>query len=139
MSRTSQRIAAIRERLKNATPGPWGPYVSNLPFYAIVTKPAPSQSKHDENNPTYWRMEDAVLVANAPADLAYLIEQNAKLDQHLHAVCKHRDQLVRDNHIMEAALRFIAGGCLVPPDGGSPCFDDAIDAAREALAELEGK
>ena len=36
---------------------------------------------------------------------------------------------------LEAALKFIANGCLVPPDGGQPCFDDAIQSAREALKE----
>lgn len=34
------------------------------------------------------------------------------------------------------ALKFIANGCLVPPDGGSPCIDDAIKEARQILKEL---
>ncbi len=35
-------------------------------------------------------------------------------------------------------LEFIAGGCLVPPDGGSPNLRDAIESAREALEILKG-
>jgi hypothetical protein len=35
------------------------------------------------------------------------------------------------------ALEFIAGGCLVPPDGGSPCLDDAIIAASDELAKFD--
>lgn len=35
------------------------------------------------------------------------------------------------------ALKFIAGGCLVPPDGGSPTLQDAIEAAEKALAQKD--
>lgn len=34
---------------------------------------------------------------------------------------------------LREALEWIADGCLVPPDGGSPRLEDAVDAAREAL------
>ena len=37
------------------------------------------------------------------------------------------------------ALEFIANGCLVEPDGGSPGEYDAIDSAREALAKIKGR
>lgn len=68
-----ERLERIKERLKTVTPGPWGPYSANIPFNAIVTKPAPSLSKHDSERPTYWRVEDAVFVATAVDDMKYLI------------------------------------------------------------------
>lgn len=36
-----------------------------------------------------------------------------------------------------ASLKHIANGCLVPPDGGSPTWQDAIDEARTALQKCE--
>jgi hypothetical protein len=59
-------------------------------------------------------------------------------------ICSHTDQInqqievgarLRDeNARLRETLKFIAIGCFVPPDGGEPRFEDAIDAAREALA-----
>lgn len=46
------------------------------------------------------------------------------------------EELERENARLREALEFIRSGCLAPPDGGSPCLDDAISAARAAL---EGK
>lgn len=37
---------------------------------------------------------------------------------------------------IEEELKFIANGCLVPPDGGSPTLDDAVRAAKQALTQL---
>lgn len=65
-------FADIRTRVEAATAGPWGPYAANVPFYAQVTKPAPSLSKH--NNPTYWRIEDASFVAASRIDIPKLLE-----------------------------------------------------------------
>ncbi len=36
---------------------------------------------------------------------------------------------------MAEALEFIASGCLVPPDGGSPKPEDASDTAKDVLAK----
>ena len=35
------------------------------------------------------------------------------------------------------ALDWIGGGCLVPPDGGTPYLEDAVDSAREALEKIQ--
>lgn len=67
-------IAEVRERLSKATPGPWGPYKANIPFNAIVTKPAASLSKHDSERTDFWRYEDAELLASAPTDLNLLAD-----------------------------------------------------------------
>jgi hypothetical protein len=50
-------IKQAREVASKATQEQWTG-VSNHPFYAIVNKPAPSQSKHDNERPHYWRIED---------------------------------------------------------------------------------
>jgi hypothetical protein len=33
----------------------------------------------------------------------------------------------------------MADGCLVPPDGGSPCIEDYLKTSREILALLGGE
>lgn len=67
------KLSEIENRVNKATAGPWGPYGTNLPFYAVVTKPAPSLSKHDDERATYWRIEDAMFVASAREDVVYLL------------------------------------------------------------------
>lgn len=52
-------IEHYKKIIEDASKSGWGPYLANYPFYAIVTKPSPSMSKHDEERPTYWRIEDA--------------------------------------------------------------------------------
>lgn len=39
--------------------------------------------------------------------------------------------------LSEKALEFISSGCLVPPDGGSPKFEDAINSANEAREQIK--
>jgi hypothetical protein len=46
--------------------------------------------------------------------------------------------LSEQNEKLREGLEFIASGCLVPPDGGTPNFEDAIEAARNTLKETEG-
>jgi hypothetical protein len=71
-----------REDLKKicneATPAPWGPYISNSPFYAVVNKPAPSLSRNDHIE-TYWRVEDALFLAAAREWMPKLLEENSRL------------------------------------------------------------
>lgn len=43
--------------------------------------------------------------------------------------------LIAEIERLRGVLEFIANGCLVPPDGGSPRFEDAIEAARQALQQ----
>jgi hypothetical protein len=57
-------LQSLKEIASKATPGPWGEWGCNYPFYVDVKKPAPSLSKHDSERPTYWRMEDALFVLN---------------------------------------------------------------------------
>jgi hypothetical protein len=85
-------IKKIYERVKLATQGRWGPYSANLPFHAIVTKPAPSLSKHDTEEPTYWRCEDAIFVAHAVEDILYLLGELSEAD----VVCKQLIRILED-------------------------------------------
>lgn len=47
--------------------------------------------------------------------------------------------LIEKLQAAEAALFFISTGCLVPPDGGDPRFEDAITEAKEALRTIRGE
>ena len=70
----SDRIDAIRDRLAKATPGPW------------ETVPTTGNAVASPDGDGYWtdvadRIEsepDADLIANAPADLAYLLAEMDK-------------------------------------------------------------
>lgn len=69
-------LSRLEELAKKATPDNWGPYSANLPFYAIVHKPRPSFSKHDQDRPDYWRIEDATYIAAAnPSVILELIAE----------------------------------------------------------------
>jgi transcription elongation factor Elf1 len=54
--------------------------------------------------------------------------------------CAEKDRLKKENERLKGALIDISNGCLVPPDGGSPTFDDLVECAKQALApQIEGK
>lgn len=55
-------LKELRKIVEKATPGPWGPWTGNYPFYVDVRKPGPSLSKHDHTRPTYWSYADASFV-----------------------------------------------------------------------------
>jgi hypothetical protein len=70
-----------REIAVKATPGPWGPWSGNWPFYVDVRKPSQSLSKHDDTRPTYWRYEDAEFVLNfAPEVVIALLDRIKELE-----------------------------------------------------------
>lgn len=91
---------------------------SKKPNVADDTKP---------NNPPAYVLETMVKdIMGVTADRdAY----KASLTK-LHKIC---DEIIADRDRLREALDFIASGCLVPPDGGTPNFDDAIKCASEAL------
>jgi hypothetical protein len=77
---TQEDLKFLEEVISKASPK-FGPYTSNYPFYADVTKPAPSMSKHDHERPTYWRIEDAVFIAVAREFLPKLVEEVKRLQK----------------------------------------------------------
>ena len=66
-------LKKLREVAEKATPGPWGPWAGNYPFYVDVRKPSPSLSKHDDTRPTYWRYDDAVFVLQFNPETAIML------------------------------------------------------------------
>ncbi len=86
----NERIAEIRARLKAATPGEWD-YVlgsGNIMLTAIKAEQGDGRSVFIADClPDYaldWAERDhrpnMEFVANAPADLAYLLAENARID-----------------------------------------------------------
>lgn len=93
----------IWARLEDATPAPWGPYSCNYPFYVEVTKPAPSLSKHD-SRPTYWRMEDGVLVVHAVEDLGWCLAEIYRLEQQVETLEREQEVLLDKIHYLDLEL-----------------------------------
>ena len=121
MTKLSSRIEEIKERLSKATPGPWGPYSANIPFNATVTKPAPSLSKYDDEQPTFWRCEDAVFIARAHPDLTFLLAVVEEMSQALDKAdwgLNELTRIIRDHADIDVNI-------------------DGIDVARLALDEAE--
>ena len=54
-------IEQMEKALEKATPANWQSS-GNWPFYAVMNKPAPSLSKHDDTRPNYWRYDDVSFV-----------------------------------------------------------------------------
>ena len=72
------KLNELKNIAKKATPGPYK-VVGNIPFYAVVEKPAPSLSKHDERD-TYWRYEDGEFhAAFTPETVLKMIDYIEKL------------------------------------------------------------
>ena len=105
------RTREIADRLAKATPGPWaidpGTNGQDLVSYALpwrVTAYIAGRIEWHDNMPA-----NLSLVSNAPADISYLLERNARLEE---------------------ALRKMAG-CEMRVTG------DVIDVARQALKETD--
>lgn len=83
----SSRDTAIQARLDAATPGPWQRWVDQEPpllwgswdgMYTV----GDDGEEGDDNNPVakIYVLEDIDLIANAPADLAYLLAEKRQLE-----------------------------------------------------------
>lgn len=79
------RVEAIKDRLEKATPGPWEvgrqsgePYVRGDKGGTTVMLFAPCQ------------MEDAELIAHAPEDIRFLLEENKRLREALERIAAER-------------------------------------------------
>jgi len=83
------RIAEIKARLKAATPGPWTPHDNHGVKYVSNGKDGRfakfdnriCEAAFNLNHPPI--NENMSLIAHAPSDLAYLIEQNDGLEDNL--------------------------------------------------------
>lgn len=91
-----------------------------------------------------WHEHDSLnlCIDNLKADLASSFERVSALEAEVASHERYRElarsnlaetEWKKENARLREALEFIAGGCLVPPDGGSPRLEDAIATASLAL------
>lgn len=79
------KLEDIEKLIKNKTPGLWTG-AANAPFYATLEKPAPSLSKHDDERPTYWRIQDVEFVlAMANGGAEFLVDEIKRLQNEIKA------------------------------------------------------
>ena len=79
----TQRLREIQERVEKATPGPWSrekpPYVDGWPQGSVIGGTVGKQTIYTHHTGGTYPSADANLIANAPADLKWLLEQLAAL------------------------------------------------------------
>lgn len=106
---TKEHLAAIKERLRDATQGPWGNVEGRL-----IARPPGALGEVGIGN--YRKDTDGLFIANAPADIAALLEERQVLVE-----------LVRDM----ASLREAHG------DVGYPIT--LVKRSRTVMAEVLGE
>mgnify|MGYP000676824464 CR=1 FL=1 len=138
----NERIAEIRARVDAATPGPWDErrqddYACSA-YYSIwggETEVIATDWNDVQYPPT--RRADCDLIANAPADLAYLLAENARLRERvaaLEVVAGHVEDAWQDEGVHGEGFVFNLNWLLSVARGGelSPYLKD-----RAALAGQE--
>ena len=93
----TDRVAAIRARLAAATPGPWKWFGrGHNRAWALGHRSGRGSAVLDgdlngdgDACVGFNRRADATLIANAPADLAWLLEENARLTAELESWDDH--------------------------------------------------
>lgn len=118
MTHPAKRVEEIRDRLAKATPGPWEKEGKDFDFVVRT-----ETNKYLKGYGIRCGEKDADLIANAPQDLAYLLERCEK---------------------MREALKFYADTRSWQDTNGddswdSPTHCDNGDCAREALKESDEK
>lgn len=111
-------IKKYREIAEAATPGPW--YLSddqNSVHQHIYQGEFEEVCNVDSSDLDAYQKNSAFIATFSPETVLRLLDTIEKY---------------------EAALKHIKNGCLVPPDGGQPNLQDAIDTAREALRGGKG-
>lgn len=137
MTADAERLAAIRERLEAATPGPW---VLGRRGYTVMAPVAPSPLV-GESRPTFraeidgpnWQ-SNAQVVAHAPEDIAYLLTVAAERD-----ALRARIEAVSADvaHVDEATNGYVLAAAITARLAGAD--DDGVDRAiRQAHEDLAG-
>ena len=144
---SERRLAEIRERLAAATPGPWELYATERNVIAITKGRTRSGylreivhwSGFDCSNidDTGKVRANAALIAHAPSDLAYLLDEIARLSRELEAAKKLLRELVDEGAgLVWTGTRVVCAYCSatdqydVEHNGDCP-----IERARLALAK----
>lgn len=111
-----EQVKAIQARLDAATPGPWthriymDPGSCRVPSWAIHVVDGP---------PPSLRFEDAQLIANAPADLAWLLADRASLSRSNEALRKALTEIAADRGSAPPSIRDMARAALAGSPGVS--------------------
>jgi hypothetical protein len=99
---STDRLREIRERLAKATPGPWKHQI----WTTRGDCRRPDAALHVvEGPPPSLRFEDAQLIANAPADLAFLLGEVSRLDAEnaeLRAALEQHDTVGRFERMLDS-------------------------------------
>ena len=145
---SERRLAEIRERLAAATPGPWELYATERNVIAITKGRMRSGYRREI---VHWSGFDcsniddpgqvranAALIAHAPSDLAYLLDEIARLTRELEQARKLIRELVDDE---DAGLVWTGTSVVCAYCSASYLYDVEhdrdcpIERARRALAK----
>lgn len=134
---SERRLAEIRERLAAATPGPWELYATERNVIAITKGRMRSGYRREI---VHWSGFDcsniddpgqvranAALIAHAPSDLAYLLDEIARLTRELDAA------RAENRRLREALERVVDGGC--ERFAGTDCWQMGMDPNAKDYAD----
>lgn len=129
MTAIAESVAQITERLEKATPGDWrvsdhdvrtSAFVAAARYGHVCNAPVPHADWHDaEVNRNSQARKNIAFIAHAPADIAWLLSENARLQSRMGIAMK--------------SLQRIAN--LIDSEQGEP-LDDAIETAEKALVAI---
>jgi len=92
---SDERIKQIRERLEAATPGPWTVLYDDGSLHGTPEEWFVNfDAHHDTTN--IDREPDAAFIANAPADIAYLLERVKTLESSARLTVTELERYYRD-------------------------------------------
>lgn len=129
----SDRVQEIRDRLDAATPGPWRVLEDDWDGYAVADRSqgigtayiaSEMQQGHDEGK------SDAAFIANAPDDVAWLLDELAKYKRGGKTLGEMVDQLTQDQ------LDATGLHDLIDEDGDGP-WDDVHEALMALRPERD--
>jgi len=129
---TAPDLSAIRARLQAGTPGPWERH-GTLILSAMTSRGTQARIVDCEYDDVSYddNIANAALIANAPSDLAALLEENERLHERL-----------EDNHVFlrnadgEMVREDVAPGSI--PDG-IECRDATIKLQDEQIGRLRAQ
>jgi hypothetical protein len=137
---TNKELNQLRKIAEDATPGPWGPWSGNYPFYVMVKKPAPSLSKHDHERGDFWRYQDGEYVlAFNPKVALELLNRISDLEEVLEGKRSFTRELDVALNGEDAADQ--ASLCDIVRQGANMkiAFDRAMQGLRMVVCSLQDK
>lgn len=105
------RIAEIRERLERATPWPWRAIIGGNEKY-----PYPLSIESEDGScwiardGTTSSLDNARLLAAAPADVAWLLTRLEEAEKVMRGIARNMHQLRHDETIQETARKWLEEG-----------------------------